>query len=99
MAALNDLGLNAWENWHRSRRQLWVVVISIAALGCSIYAVSLWRYWRSHVTTDDARIHARVTPVSSRIPGTVIDVLVKDNQEVKAGEILALLDPRDFEAG
>lgn len=97
MADLKDLGLKAWEVWERSRRQLWTVVISVVALGGLIYGVSLWRYWQIHVTTDDAHIQARVTPVSSRIPGTVIDVLVKDNQEVKAGEILLLLDPRDYD--
>lgn len=97
MAALTDLGLKAWEGWERSRRQLWIVALSVVSLVGLIYGVSLWRYWGSHVTTDDARIQTHVTPVSSRIPATVIDVLVKDNQEVKAGEILVLLDPRDYD--
>src|SRR5262249_40608352 len=35
------------------------------------------------------------SPVSARIAGTVIEVLVRDNQDVRAGDVLVRLDPRD----
>jgi membrane fusion protein (multidrug efflux system) len=49
------------------------------------------------VSTDDAAIEGHVIPVSARVSGHVARVLVDDNQRVAAGELLAELDPRDFQ--
>ena len=40
---------------------------------------------------------ARIAPMSARIPGIVVEVLVNDNQDVKADQVLMRLDPRDYE--
>ncbi|RYZ80896.1 MAG: HlyD family secretion protein, partial [Proteobacteria bacterium] len=48
-------------------------------------------------STDDSFVKAHVHTVSSRITGTVIQVLVNDNQNVKKGDVLVKLDPRDYE--
>ena len=48
-------------------------------------------------STDDAAIEAHVVPVSAKVAGHVARVLVEDNQQVKAGDVLAELDPRDFQ--
>jgi len=61
------------------------------------YGVRVWRYWDRHVSTDDAFVEAHVSPVSSRVRGTVVQVLARDNQEVPAGAPLVRLDPRDLE--
>ncbi|KFE70453.1 HlyD family secretion protein [Hyalangium minutum] len=49
-------------------------------------------------TTDDAQIEADVVPISSRVAGAVLTVHVKDNQTVKAGDVLVELDPVDLQA-
>lgn len=48
-------------------------------------------------STDDSFVKSHVHVVSSRITGTVQEVLVNDNQMVKKGDILVKLDPRDYE--
>ena len=48
------------------------------------------------VSTDDATIEGHVIPVSAKISGHVARVLIDDNQVVKAGDVLAEIDPRDF---
>ena len=63
----------------------------------AFYGVRLWRYWDGHVSTDDAFVEAHVSPVSARVRGTVLEVLVRDNQDVSAGAALVRLDPRDLE--
>jgi membrane fusion protein (multidrug efflux system) len=50
-----------------------------------------------HETTDDAYTTGHVHNISSRVAGTVIEVTVDDNQVVKKGQVLARLDPRDFQ--
>ncbi len=49
------------------------------------------------VSTDDAAIEGHVIPVSAKIAGHVARVLIDDNQVVKAGDVLAEIDPRDFQ--
>lgn len=48
--------------------------------------------------TDDAQIEADVVPVTARVGGAVLHVLVRENQAVKKGEALLKLDPADFAA-
>src|ERR1700744_61048 len=49
-------------------------------------------------TTDDAYIAADATVVAPQVRGLVAEVLVKDNQAVKAGELLVKIDPEEFDA-
>lgn len=49
-------------------------------------------------STDDAFVDGYATLVSSRVPGQVMRLLVRDNEEVRKGEALIELDPRDYEA-
>jgi membrane fusion protein (multidrug efflux system) len=53
---------------------------------------------RNEVKTDDAQVDADVTPVSSRVSGVVLKMHVTDNQEVKAGQLIAEIDPADYNA-
>ncbi|HUP35542.1 MAG TPA: HlyD family secretion protein [Candidatus Limnocylindria bacterium] len=66
-------------------------------MAAGAYGVHAWRYWSRHVSTDDAFVEAHVSPVSARVRGTVLEVLVRDNQEVPAEAPLVRLDPRDLE--
>jgi membrane fusion protein, multidrug efflux system len=68
-----------------------VVAILIGAVGVYAYRAS------GRESTDDAQIEGRITPVSARVGGAVLDVLFKDNQEVKAGDVLVRIDPRDYD--
>jgi membrane fusion protein, multidrug efflux system len=48
-------------------------------------------------STDDAFIDGYVTLISPRVPGQVAQLMVTDNQEVKAGDALVEIDPRDYQ--
>ena len=49
-------------------------------------------------STDDAFIEAHVTPIAPQVAGRVTRVLVRDNQEVRAGEVLVEVDPSEYQA-
>lgn len=70
----------------------------IAGAIVAIIAILLWLHYRNRESTDDAQVNAHIIPISPRVSGSVIDVLVKDNQTVKKGQVLVRLDPRDFQA-
>jgi membrane fusion protein (multidrug efflux system) len=71
-------------------------VLVLAAVGYGGF-----RYWtvgRFQVSTDDAYVQADNTTVAPKISGYLDQVLVNDNDQVKAGQILAHIDDRDFRA-
>src|SRR3984957_15065364 len=75
------------------RRLLFVGgVVLIAVL------IGLFLYYRNRETTDDAQVDGHITPIASKIYGRVAQVLVDDNQPVKAGQVVVKVDPRDYQA-
>src|SRR5579862_376816 len=65
--------------------------------GLAVTGYIVWERLSRVETTDDAQIDGTIVPVSSRIAGNVIAVLVGDEQYVKMGDVLLRLDPRDHE--
>ncbi|MGH7270241.1 MAG: HlyD family efflux transporter periplasmic adaptor subunit [Polyangiaceae bacterium] len=79
------------------RQRPYVVLAVVVALGITAAVVFSW-VSRGKESTDDAQIDADAVTVSARVGGTVLKVLVKDNQQVKAGQLLVEIDPADLEA-
>lgn len=69
-----------------------LVLLAVVGLGVRWWVDSLHR-----VSTDDAYVAGHISPVSARISGTIAQVLVQDNQDVRAGDVLVRLDSRDRE--
>jgi len=80
--------------WFRRILLAAVVILLLAAI---FPAIRYYRYFSSHVSTDDAYVDGSIGLISSRITGTVIKVFVSDNWRVKAGDILLELDPSDYQ--
>ncbi|PYU85121.1 MAG: HlyD family secretion protein [Acidobacteria bacterium] len=66
-----------------------VVVAAIAGL---------FAYYHNRETTDDAQVDGHITPMASKVYGRVAQVLLDDNQAVKAGQVLVKIDARDYQA-
>ncbi len=76
-----------------NKRVLIVVgVIALLAIGAG---GRMWYRSHHYIETENAYVTGRMHPVSSRVAGVVTKVLVDDNQVVKAGDVLAMLDPGD----
>jgi membrane fusion protein, multidrug efflux system len=76
-----------------------VLVAGAAAAALAGAAWSGWDYWtvgRYLVSTDDAYVQADNTTVAPKISGYLHEVLVGDNERVRAGQVLARIDQRDF---
>ena len=73
-----------------------VIVLVLASI-----AVAGYRYWQHsqvHPNTEDAYVSGDVFSVASRISGTLLTVDIGENQAVTQGQVIAILDPRDYEA-
>jgi len=73
-------------------------VVLGGGLALAAVAAGFWLHYRYRVSTDDAQVDGHIVPISSKIYGSVFQVLVDDNQPVKAGDVLVRIDPRDYQA-
>jgi membrane fusion protein (multidrug efflux system) len=75
------------------------IVAGIAAVAASL-ATGIYyaRFVAPFESTDDAFIEAHVTPISPQVAGRVERLLARDNQEVRRGDLLLEIDPRDYQA-
>jgi membrane fusion protein (multidrug efflux system) len=76
------------------RRSMAVLVVALAMLlGLGYFIRSAYLY----EDTDDAQIDGYVKPLSARITGHVLEVKVIEGQSVHAGDVLVVIDPKDYE--
>ncbi len=76
-------------------------IVGLAVLiGVGILGWGGWAWYRSgiQVSTDDAYVEGMISPVSAKVAGHIVEQLVRDNQAVRANDILLRVDPRDYEA-
>jgi membrane fusion protein (multidrug efflux system) len=79
----------------RLRRRLFIGLGAVITIVAILYG-AYWYFIGSHyVSTDDAYVHASLAQITPRVNGTVIEVPVYNTEHVKAGQILAKLDPSD----
>jgi membrane fusion protein (multidrug efflux system) len=69
---------------------LLVLVVAVAGIG-------YWRYARQFESTDDAEVDGDIVSLSPRVSGPVTSVYVDSNQYVRQGELLAQIDPAQFQ--
>ncbi|RWL46211.1 MAG: HlyD family secretion protein [Mesorhizobium sp.] len=81
----------------RSVRSFLLPIIGLALLGAgSYYGYNYWTDGRFMISTDDAYVQADMSFVSPKISGYIDKVLVSENQKVKAGDPLFVIDNGDY---
>jgi RND family efflux transporter MFP subunit len=74
--------------------------ISVTAVVVAIAAVAGWYLWRIYEEspwTRDGRVRANVVMVAPDVAGIVVDISVKDNQNVRIGDVLFTIDPARYQ--
>ncbi|RWB55702.1 HlyD family secretion protein [Mesorhizobium sp.] len=81
----------------RSLRSMLLPIIGLGLLGAgSWYGHNYWADGRFMISTDDAYVQADMSFMSPKISGYVDKVLVSENQKVKAGDPLFVIDDGDY---
>jgi len=80
----------------KKRSKVFIIVLILLLVGGGWFGTSKYLYGLHHEDTDDAQIEANISPVIPRVAGFVKEVRVKDNQQVKKGDTLLILDDRDL---
>ena len=79
------------------RKLLMAGAAVVVLAGAAWYGFDYWTVGRYLVSTDDAYVKADNTTVAPKVSGYLHEVLVGDNEPVRAGQVLARIDPRDFD--
>ena len=83
----------------RRLRRILLTAAAAAAFCAATYAGrEYWTVWRFQELTDDAYVQADVVAIAPKVTGYLTTVSVGDNQRVKAGDVLAVIDQRDYQA-
>jgi membrane fusion protein (multidrug efflux system) len=82
----------------RLRRILLGAAAALALCAAAYAGEQYWTVWRFQEATDDAYVQADVVAIAPQVTGYLATVSVGDNQPVKAGDVLAVIDQRDYQA-
>ena len=80
------------------RKAALVLLVAIVVAAGALGGWRWWTAWRFEQSTDDAYVQSDVTVISPKIEGYIKEVRVAENQRVHAGEVLFVVDDRDFAA-
>ena len=69
--------------------------IVVVTLALGVYVARLYYYFPQ---TDDAYVRANIVHVAPRVSGPIVDLPIHDNQHVRKGELLFVVDPRPYQA-
>src|SRR6476620_4751174 len=80
----------------KKRNPIFLIILAVLVIGGGWFGISKYNYAKHHEETDDAQVSADISPVIPRVAGYIKEVRVQDNQQVKKGDTLLILDDRDY---
>src|SRR4051795_2032546 len=78
------------------RRKGLLIVTALVLIGAVVGGI-WWYLGRGLESTDDAFVDGEIASLAPRVGGTVLRMLVDDNQHVAAGQVLIEIDPADYQ--
>ena len=78
------------------RSKVFLIILIALVIAGTWFGISKWHHAQLHAETDDAQVEANISPIIPRVSGYVKEVRVSDNQVVKKGDTLLVLDDRDM---
>ncbi|MCV4264695.1 efflux RND transporter periplasmic adaptor subunit [Pseudomonas capsici] len=78
-------------------KKLFSLIATLLVLALAIFiGRTLWVHYMETPWTRDGRVRADIINVAAEVSGTVVDVPVRDNQQVKKGDLLMQIDPEHY---
>lgn len=81
----------------KGKKIIFPIILGLVLVGALAFTAKEYFYGQSHEETDNAQIDADISPVVTRVSGYIKEIRFTDNQYVKAGDTLVILDDRDFQ--
>jgi multidrug efflux system membrane fusion protein len=80
-----------------ARRILGRLIGTVIVVAAAIAVVVALLQWQTRPQTDDATVRANFVGIAPQVNGHIVELHVRDNQQVKEGDLLFLIDPRPYE--
>jgi len=81
----------------KGKKLIFPIILALVLVGALLFTAKEYFYFQSHEVTDNAQVDADISPVIARVSGYVKEIRFTDNQVVKAGDTLVILDDRDYQ--
>ena len=81
----------------KKKKKIFPIILGILVTLAAAFGITKYMHTLHHEETDDAQVDANISPVIPRVAGYVAEVRVKDNQHVRKGDTLMILDDRDLQ--
>ncbi len=81
----------------KGKSTVWLLLLGGLTIAIGV-STAAYLHFRDRISTDDAQVDAHIAPIAPKISGNISEILVDDNQTVKAGQVLLRIDPRDYQA-
>src|SRR6059058_4147931 len=65
--------------------------------GAAVAVVIALLQWDTRPQTDDATVRANFVGIAPQVSGHIVDLRIRDNQQVREGDLLFVVDPRPYE--
>lgn len=79
----------------KTNKRFAIILTALVVVGGG-YGIYKYLHGQAHETTDDAQVEKNMNPIIPRVTGYITKVLVKDNQMVKKGDTLFVIDDKDY---
>src|SRR5690606_28762928 len=79
----------------KTNKKFLLILVALVAVG-GTYGTFKYLHSLAHETTDDAQIEKNMSPIIPRVTGYITKVYVKDNDFVKKGDTLFVIDDKDY---
>jgi membrane fusion protein (multidrug efflux system) len=81
----------------RRRKRLLILLAAFVLVAGGGYGTYWWLVGRHYETTNDAYLDADSVTIAPKVSGYLVELKVEDNQRVHRGDVLARIDPRDYQ--
>src|SRR3954471_2517937 len=84
------------ENKKQKKNKVFATVLIVLVVLGAIFGITKYIHGKHHEETEDAQVEADISPIIPKVSGYVLKLFVEDNQPVKKGDTLVILDDRDL---
>jgi len=82
----------------KRRMMLGRIIGTLIVLGALVTGALVWHINYQHPRTNDAMVRANIVGIAPEVSGRIVELHVEDNQYVKQGDLLYVIDPRPYQA-
>ena len=88
--------IQAQETSPKKKNKAFIIILALLVILGAWFGLTKYFHGQHHEETDDAQVQANISPVIPRVSGYILKVNARDNQPVKKGDTLLVLDDRDL---